>query len=286
MTYYRSIIIVLFLLLPLSVQAGVRNFVAPLTASKWEVTSEKQQCHLTHVIPAYGKVVFSRYQGTGFSAKVLTGDEPRGSKMAFLRSVPPSWKGHEIKDLGEVHMSNNRVPFRFSHDITAQLLAELEDGMSPTLYYQDNKRSEHYTAVVISSVNFNVGYEKFHECISELLPFGFDDIRKSAVHFGVDSAMLSWPDKEKLDHIVKYMEIDQGVAKVNINGHTSNTGSDRRNRTLSKKRAEVVKKYLAGKGLPEEKLKTRGHSYRKPAASNKSARGRALNRRTEIGLVK
>ena len=75
-------------------------------------------------------------------------------------------------------------------------------------------------------------------------------------------------------------------AKFSIEGHTDNVGSDAFNKKLSQDRAEVVKNALIQKGLKAENLSAVGYGESKPVASNKTAAGKAKNRRTEVVLQK
>ena len=70
--------------------------------------------------------------------------------------------------------------------------------------------------------------------------------------------------------------------QVNIEGHTDNIGQSKENLDLSRRRAEVVAKFLANKGISIDRLYSRGFGQGKPKASNDTPEGRALNRRTEF----
>jgi outer membrane protein OmpA-like peptidoglycan-associated protein len=59
-------------------------------------------------------------------------------------------------------------------------------------------------------------------------------------------------------------------------------GSDVANLSLSQKRANAVKIYLAQKGIAAKRLKPVGYGEADPVASNKTAEGRAMNRRIEF----
>lgn len=71
-------------------------------------------------------------------------------------------------------------------------------------------------------------------------------------------------------------------AKFAINGHTDNVGNPKANQKLSEERAKVVMDALIAKGVNPENLSSQGFGASKPVASNKTASGRAQNRRTEI----
>jgi OOP family OmpA-OmpF porin len=72
--------------------------------------------------------------------------------------------------------------------------------------------------------------------------------------------------------------------KVSIEGHTDNVGSDNANVMLSNKRAEAVVKYLTDHGVKPSLLTATGYGPHKSIADNKTAQGRARNRRVEINI--
>ncbi|CAA9202131.1 DUF5723 family protein [Flavobacterium collinsii] len=71
-------------------------------------------------------------------------------------------------------------------------------------------------------------------------------------------------------------------AKFAINGHTDNVGNPKTNKKLSEARAKVVMDALIAKGVNPANLSSQGFGSAKPVQSNKTAKGRAENRRTEI----
>jgi len=74
-----------------------------------------------------------------------------------------------------------------------------------------------------------------------------------------------------------------GEPSLVIEGHTDSTGSEDRNQHLSQRRAESVRAYLVANGtLPQEKIIAVGYGSKRPLASNKTAEGRAINRRIDV----
>jgi outer membrane protein OmpA-like peptidoglycan-associated protein len=71
---------------------------------------------------------------------------------------------------------------------------------------------------------------------------------------------------------------------LTIEGHTDNVGTPAHNLLLSQKRVDAVKDYLVKKGIPEARLTATGLGQEHPIASNKTAGGRAINRRVELRL--
>jgi OOP family OmpA-OmpF porin len=71
---------------------------------------------------------------------------------------------------------------------------------------------------------------------------------------------------------------------LKLAGYTDNVGSIKANLTLSKNRAESIKTYLVGKGADESLITAVGFGKSHPIATNKTAKGRQINRRVEFSL--
>jgi outer membrane protein OmpA-like peptidoglycan-associated protein len=69
---------------------------------------------------------------------------------------------------------------------------------------------------------------------------------------------------------------------IEIQGHTDNAGRPESNLALSDKRAQAVKDYLFSKGVETKRMNSHGYGDTVPVASNKTPKGRALNRRVEF----
>jgi OOP family OmpA-OmpF porin len=102
--------------------------------------------------------------------------------------------------------------------------------------------------------------------------------------FDFDKAVLKAEGKAKLDDLVgkvKGINLEVIIAV----GHTDSVGSDAYNQKLSVKRAEAVKAYLVTKGIEKNRVYTEGKGEKQAVADNKTAAGRAKNRRVEIEVV-
>jgi len=84
-----------------------------------------------------------------------------------------------------------------------------------------------------------------------------------------------------LDDVAKVMMANPSY-KLAIDGHTDNAGDPAKNLQLSDDRAKAVKAYLMGKGVSESRMKATGYGDSKPKADNKTAKGKATNRRVEF----
>ena len=105
------------------------------------------------------------------------------------------------------------------------------------------------------------------------------------VMFDINSAEIKSEAYPMLDEAILILEKNPEM-KVEIDGHTDNTGSAAYNMNLSERRAKSVMKYFVDKGVEAERLTTKGFGLTKPAASNDTKEGRTKNRRVELTPVK
>jgi OOP family OmpA-OmpF porin len=104
------------------------------------------------------------------------------------------------------------------------------------------------------------------------------------VLFDFDKAVIKPEGKSKLDDIsnkAKGVNLEVVIAI----GHADSVGSDAYNQALSVRRAEAVKAYLTSKGIEGNRVYTEGKGEKQPVADNKTAGGRAKNRRSEIEVI-
>ena len=118
--------------------------------------------------------------------------------------------------------------------------------------------------------------------IIRLQVFGPDVLRWFFYRKG--NVKLNASEKRRLDLLAKYL-LEYYPGRLVINSHTDSKGSRAGNKAISRKRAEVIKRYLQGKGVDASKISVRAYGESRPAASNRSRRGRAKNRRVVIDLA-
>jgi outer membrane protein OmpA-like peptidoglycan-associated protein len=107
---------------------------------------------------------------------------------------------------------------------------------------------------------------------------------RQQVHFATAKFRVL-PDSFPLLNQVAQVLTDFPKMRVSIEGHTDNVGGEAHNMRLSQKRAEAVRDYLVAKGVSPSRLEAIGYGPTKPVASNKTAKGKAQNRRTVFRIV-
>jgi len=105
------------------------------------------------------------------------------------------------------------------------------------------------------------------------------------IYFAFDkSEFVTESDISKYyDASISYM-FHNPAAGLQIIGHTDAKGSDEYNQALGFRRAESVKDYFEGKGIPVEKLTIESKGEKEPAENNSSDEGRAKNRRVTVTI--
>ncbi|MEY4609485.1 MAG: hypothetical protein RL625_1702 [Gemmatimonadota bacterium] len=104
------------------------------------------------------------------------------------------------------------------------------------------------------------------------------------VSFASGASTLLPASRPALDEVAKTL-LDNPTVKVEIGGHTDRTGSEPVNARISLARANAVRTYLASKGVPADRMTTKGYGSSKPIAPNNTPAGRATNRRVELTPV-
>ncbi len=104
------------------------------------------------------------------------------------------------------------------------------------------------------------------------------------IHFETDKANITDYSRNLVEKFADFLINNKG-SLVHIIGHTDWRGSDQYNMALSLRRAKAVRDALIEYGVSASRLSTEGKGESEPIASNKTAEGMALNRRTEVRLT-
>jgi outer membrane protein OmpA-like peptidoglycan-associated protein len=103
-------------------------------------------------------------------------------------------------------------------------------------------------------------------------------------NFETGKAILQPESYKVIDELVAFL-LRKDDEKIELGGHTDNVGKPAKNMVLSLQRAQTVMAYVISKGVDPSRVKAKGYGMTKPIASNKTAAGKALNRRTEVKIL-
>ena len=129
------------------------------------------------------------------------------------------------------------------------------------------------------------GFEDQDGCPDELP----EEVKKftgaiEGIVFEPSKATIKKESFAKLDAAVKVLS-DYAALRMEVSGHSDTSGNADKNTQLSKERAESVKAYFVSKGIATERIEARGAGSSEPVADNKTAAGRAKNRRIEFKVL-
>ncbi len=102
--------------------------------------------------------------------------------------------------------------------------------------------------------------------------------------FETGKSILTVSSYTELDRLLAILQ-DSPNMKIEISGHTDNTGSLDLNNRLSQSRAQSVVEYLVQKGIDRARLEFKGYGPSQPIADNATAEGRKANRRVEFKIL-
>lgn len=108
---------------------------------------------------------------------------------------------------------------------------------------------------------------------------------RSDALFDFDKAVLKPAGKMKIDsdlHKLGPSNLRGLIGAISVSGHTDSVGTDNYNAKLGQRRACAIKNYLVSLGVPAEQIMAISFGEKRPVATNKTAEGRAQNRRVEI----
>lgn len=142
---------------------------------------------------------------------------------------------------------------------------------------------------LFSSINFNLPkFAEYQEIDTHIImvraEVGSKVILKN-IFFDVGQFALKNESLAEIEKIQELMVTNPHL-KVQINGHTDNTGTAAANKTLSLKRATSVVNYLVEHGVESDRVSAKGYGQERPIVSNDDEiGGREINRRTEIEIT-
>ncbi len=203
-------------------------------------------------------------------------------KVNYEINLSDKETGNGVEALVEItNMSTNeKIIKKIKTGKDGKLKLKLRDGTQ----YEISVKPKGY-AFYNTTVNL-VDEQADYTLNAELKPLKKDTkIELNDINFETNSADLNESSFVELNRLVELMHTNPEM-KIEISAHTDDVGSQKYNLKLSERRAASVKEYLFDKGIPEDKIISKGYGESKPAYFPvNTEENRAKNRRVELKII-
>lgn len=267
--------------------AGFQFYGANLDDAKWRTSGNRLECRLSQIIPGYGEATFKHRALKSMEFHVATNYMPRKAGQALLFISSPNWKRYANRTiLGRVPLNPQKKIIVVPEDWAYRMALELREGMEAAWTYADWADGQDLVTAKVSPLRFEPAWRDFVQCSQHLIDYGYKDVRFSTFYFSKKSLYLNAKERAKLNKLAEYVLLDSNFQHIRINSHTDSRGIRGKNLAISKKRANMIKKYLVKKGVNSKRFVIVATGEKKPKYNNRTKSGRAKNRRVEVRLVK
>ena len=258
---------------------------APAWDKGWQHSERQGTCILALPIVAYGEARFvaDGIEPTGFELQANKDMHKAGALS--VRSYAPSWHpaAPARQTLGRMtHIEGGGAVARTA--LASDMLLALQQGLhlelAGTAWFNDGSE----VSIELAAINMRSEFASFLACAQTHIKVAWQTLSRTRITYDVAQHQLNDNGRRQLRALAQYVLQDPAVDKVFVDGHTDNNGSDLANRKLAKARATEVATYLQNQGLRAEQVVVRFHGAAYPVADNKTAQGRAQNRRTTVRL--
>jgi len=262
-----------------------RHYQAPLGDEKWRANGNRLRCGLSLNVPEFGTAYFEQYAAKEPHFIMTKWQQVPRRLATTIRARSPQWKPDQRrKFITTTAIKPGKYGIFLRRDKSLKVLNTLRAGYKTQFNYRSDLGDEVF--VDLSPVHFQPAFNKYMKCVGNLLPFDFDMVRHTTLYYGSNDTLLNDEAMRQLDRIRLYVLVDKRVRKVAIVGYTDSGGRNGYNNAISQLRAEGAKNYLLRRGVPERLINITWYGQKRPAASNKTAQGQALNRRVVIDIYK
>lgn len=150
--------------------------------------------------------------------------QPSAKTDLIFEVAEAPWQNSEQRnDIKIIPVDSNQHKFSINGVPAQQAWNHIKEGRFPTIHYQGLHSSEPIT-VLMSTIHLSDHPPEFEQCLQELLPYSFEDIRKLTISFEVEKAELGYEEKLALQKIAAFVNADKSIRQIKISGHTDNHG--------------------------------------------------------------
>lgn len=250
----------------------------------WKIDESKTLCSLSQDVYLWGKV--SYFMEASKDPKLEFEFSPykefsKASDVNLFDTPSEYLPGKPEKHLGVVKVFKGFDGY-LDHKDAWLTIGALEKGHMAVLSYYDNAYYQGEVRVKVNPFGFKKEYEKFLKCTQNLLPYSFDDIKYTIIHFHEKTTELTSHSAMRLNQIADYIKEDPRIVELTITVHTDKLGELADNQKLTEDQASIIKKFFTDKGVLENKITVRALGQGDSVVLNDTKVNKRINRRVLI----
>ena len=269
--------------LSINAALAVEDLKIPMDLSTWSYKGNKFECNLKHSDVPQGKFYF-RSEAGGRNLFFVDVNDSKWNRVLLEGKSPPWEKKVAIKEKASYSSTRKNDRIIFSEGVNS-LIEDIKSGSWIQLSFSGN---ESYVTkrITLPTIQIQQALTFYQQCRENLPKFSFTQARDQSIYFQLGQTTLEPSQESIIADLYRYVEVDDRVAAILIDGHTDNVGSKFTNLNISRQRAEEVAETLIHFGIDRNVIQIRAHGDRYPIASNATPVGQAKNRRVRLRLVR
>ncbi|MYM57972.1 OmpA family protein [Vibrio sp. OCN044] len=256
----------------------------PMDEVKWTYRGSSLKCSLFFNNLSYGKFSFRSEEIGKTNLNIYLEGNNNHFEYGELYSAPEPWsENNSFRGIGH-HVPITDGELIFNQDISL-LIDKIKQGNWIKLSFSGKQVSEPQS-LLLPTTHIQKPLAQFQRCLSRLPHMSYVTARDLTFSFPAGEHHLDNTQRRTLYALTTYLDADDSVSRILIDGYSDNIGSDLNNLSLSERRANAIADVLLGYGISKTKIQIRSHGSRYPVSNNDTAEGQAKNRRVTVRLVR
>lgn len=255
----------------------------------WKLDESKVLCQMRQNVSDWGSIEYSMQAAKNQELELILNPYRtfENVKTISFRAEAPAWRpGIADDNFGEVKIYRGFPGYLKGQDAWYTLSA-LENGNMAAFVYKDlNYYKDQEIKILVNPYNFKNIYRRFLKCTTQLLPYSFNDIKYTVLHFEEKSTKLTAYSEKRLEQIAQFISSDASFFEVSITVHTDSLGELSDNQSITDEQAKVIKKFFTDKGIAENKITVMSYGQLDTAVVNDTDVNKRVNRRVLIEIDK
>ncbi|WP_041766701.1 OmpA family protein [Psychromonas ingrahamii] len=252
----------------------------------WKTELKFDRCEIYTEIPDWGfKVSFIAESGQSLQLLIYSRIHSAAAiKESFAEVINAPWYELQASPQEQImadSIGENSINFRQGVETIFQHMLA-----GSWLQFYSMSNTEVMYIVSLPTTSWQKETVSFNQCANQLPVINYEEINQLSFNYIENQYKLNKTQTKDLVKLSDYINKDQSVVKILIDGHSDKYGNSSQNLRLSKFRADEIAQTLINNSVNMDLIEIRGHGGRYPIASNDSAEGREKNRRVSIRLVK